>query len=375
MEESDEMENDRLNARLRFWKYTITLLLGTVLSTVLTFIINHREVRIKELDSESQIRIKEQENLSNYFEYTMEGDVYDRLKLAYFFSTVLEDDSSRVRWNKYLEIVEGQLNEFYRADAELKALGDKKSMSDDEYASYLSLTETKERIGKLLNPVDISGLIKERVNDIEDTENNLLYFTGNRIKRALRQKGYQYFTDQNKLNLVAIRKDTRKVNDFDDALYVLYTDGSGALVQKSFVVTTDPGLYFLVNSWNSSGTAIMAESQYVNKFGLRLFKGRYTALAQKGPIKIFRDNNQDELLDFVNSEEGIYGLAIHRASSKAKSVVVNKWSAGSIVFADPVEYSEFIQLCESVVDFNKEGFTLTLLNELDLSSPSSGEFD
>lgn len=78
------MENERFKIWISFAKYTISIILGTILTAYLGFIINQRELDLQEIQQKSEFRITEQENLSRYFKYTLEGNAYDRLKLSTF---------------------------------------------------------------------------------------------------------------------------------------------------------------------------------------------------------------------------------------------------------------------------------------------------
>lgn len=116
------MENERFKIWISFAKYTISIILGTILTAYLGFIINQRELDLQEIQQKSEFRITEQENLSRYFKYTLEGNAYDRLKLSTFFSIVIEDSASRNRWSKYNQILEKQLTEYTKVQILLDSL-------------------------------------------------------------------------------------------------------------------------------------------------------------------------------------------------------------------------------------------------------------
>ncbi len=178
--------------------------------------------------------------------------------------------------------------------------------------------------------------------------------------------GYAVFTNGDyDLNLIGIRSKTRKANEFDDLMTCTYKEG-GRWVTRYWPCTTDPGAYWLENPSRVSGTAILAPGQYRGAYRLGKHRGRYEALCQSGKVMVFRDSNKDEILDTSADtiEEGYFGINIHRANSKRKSVPVEKWSAGCQVIADPSDYAELILLAHTQID--KRGFktfTYTLIEE------------
>ena len=83
---------ERLKLYIGLTKFIVSLFFGTVLTGVLTFIINWREIQIEAKESDFKIRLDERKELASYFRYTLEGDVYDRLKLSSFFKDVLTEE-------------------------------------------------------------------------------------------------------------------------------------------------------------------------------------------------------------------------------------------------------------------------------------------
>jgi hypothetical protein len=110
--EKNELPLDRLKIRIGFLKFLATLFFGTVLTSLLTWIISLREIEIKERESSLQLQLNERKELANYFRYTMEGDVYDRLKLSNFFGEVLTDKQARALWKDYYNTQDSLLKEF-----------------------------------------------------------------------------------------------------------------------------------------------------------------------------------------------------------------------------------------------------------------------
>jgi hypothetical protein len=119
---------------------------------------------------------------------------------------------------------------------------------------------------------------------------------------------------------------------------------------------------------NKKGTAILVPGQYRSAWKLNLHQGKYLALCQAKPVKVYRDNDLDNEFDFISEsiQEGIFGINIHRSNPYTESYYVDKWSAGCTVFKKVDEYNEFIDICKKSADIYGNSFTYTLLNENEL---------
>ncbi len=114
---------------------------------------------------------------------------------------------------------------------------------------------------------------------------------------------------------------------------------------------------------NVRGTAIMCPGQYRGSHVLGYHRSRYRALVQSRPVRYWRDDNRDEVLDMNpgTDEAGVVGLNIHRASASRTSPTVSKFSAGCQVLADPNEFDLLISLCERAAELYGPRFTYTLI--------------
>jgi hypothetical protein len=121
--------------------------------------------------------------------------------------------------------------------------------------------------------------------------------------------------------------------------------------------------YYLDQPLNVSGTAIMVEGQYPSSYEIGLHKGKYEALVQCKPIKAYRDNDRDEILDMMPDtvQKGLFGLNIHRASADWRSIRVGKWSAGCQVVADPRDFARLMDICRLAEEVWGPTFSYTLL--------------
>lgn len=172
------------------------------------------------------------------------------------------------------------------------------------------------------------------------------------IKEKFAVKGYQW----ERFHIIGIRTTDYVPNTFCDTLILV--DGERGY---TFHATTRPGKHWLRNLLNPKGTAVLQEGQYKNSWRIGLHQGKYEALVQIMPVNVFRDANKDEKADAVGViDRGIFGINIHRANANLMSKLVDKWSAGCQVIADPSDFNFLIKKCK---DSGKGVFTYTLLNE------------
>ena len=191
-------------------------------------------------------------------------------------------------------------------------------------------------------------------------------------EKIFREKGYAYFTKgAYNLNIIGVRSDNKNkvTNLYDDILIVIYKTPSGKWARQSYQITTEPGLYYMIKQQlNPKGTAILVPGQYRGCWTIGKHKGKYNALVQKKPIKVYRDNNRDAIYDLrpETIDNGVFGLNIHRSNEFKPSSKVDSWSAGCQVFADPNQFKSFMDLCKKQRDLYGNSFTYTLLNEQDV---------
>jgi len=191
------------------------------------------------------------------------------------------------------------------------------------------------------------------------------------IRKIINSLNYSFYENgKYNLNIIGVRTNTSNVsNTFRDTMYVIYKDSinkDAKFILKTYKITTTPGLSQLDKPSNVKGTAILVPNQYKGSWKLGLHKGKYEALVQIKPVKVYRDNNKDNKYDFSPKamDNGIFGINIHRANPKMPSTIVGNWSAGCQVFSDPKEFAEFIKLCKlQNKTYNSNNFTYTLINK------------
>lgn len=197
-------------------------------------------------------------------------------------------------------------------------------------------------------------------------------YTREQIQKAVESKGYKWFEggDYN-LNIVGVRNsDTHGVvtNKFDDKLTISYSV-NGEIKYHEFDATTDPGSHWEKNLLNKDGVAILVPNQYRGSHEIRKHQGKYEALCQKKPVKVYRDNNKDGKYDMIeeNIKEGIFGINIHKAGSRVEgSTQIDKWSAGCQVFSKESDFNQLMKLAYKAKNLYGNSFTYTLIESKDL---------
>lgn len=196
-------------------------------------------------------------------------------------------------------------------------------------------------------------------------------YTTEQIKKAILDKNFVFFEADHKpynFNMVAIRNKDRVTQEFNDSLYFIWKY-NGKYTSVNFKVTTDPGYSSRLNPLNPNGSAIIAEGQYRSAYIIGFHKGdtKRKCLVQRGknPIKVYRDNNKDSILDLEPETimEGYVGCNIHDSGFDVERTQVNNWSHGCIVFARPWEFTSYQFLIERASEEWGPFFTLTLLEQ------------
>ena len=189
------------------------------------------------------------------------------------------------------------------------------------------------------------------------------------FENLFKNKGYAYFTNgAYNLNIIGVRASGAVItNSFDDILLIIYKTPTGTWNRQIYQITTDPGQFYMNKPCNSKGTAILVPCQYRGTYKIGLHRGKYKALCQNKPVKVYRDNNKDSVYDYDPNklDEGMFGINIHKAGTLSKRV--NTWSAGCQVFASETEFRAFMNYCDKQIKYGHgDIFTYTLLREEDL---------
>ena len=186
------------------------------------------------------------------------------------------------------------------------------------------------------------------------------------ILEHIRKLGHRIFEKGDfNLNLFGIRATTVRAGKFDDLIGCAYRDrGQWRIIV--WEATTDPGMYYLENPLNVTGTAILAPGQYRGAYTVGKHRGQYTALVQSGPVTVYRDDTLDSDLsiDPTTLETGYFGINIHRSSSTGQSTEVANYSAGCQVHATLQGFKEMMNLVDAqIAAGHGDKFTYTLLDQ------------
>ena len=190
------------------------------------------------------------------------------------------------------------------------------------------------------------------------------------FEALFKRKGYTFFNNGlYNLNIIGVRHKGDILSDlFDDVMVVIYNNGK-QVVTNIYNITTHPGIISMKQPENIKGAAILVPGQYRGCWKIGLHKGKYKALCQCKPIKVYRDNDKDNQYDLnpKTIDNGIFGINIHKAGES--STIVSNWSAGCQVFANKSDFDSFMKLCNEQVNRGiGETFTYTLLTEEDLTT-------
>lgn len=141
----------------------------------------------------------------------------------------------------------------------------------------------------------------------------------------------------------------------------------GIKTRDVFPATTDPGLSSMTKPMSTKGCAILVPGQYRSSWMIGYHKGKYEALVQCKPLKVYRDNDKDNVYDLnpKTIEEGNFGINIHKAGDD--STIVNGWSAGCQVLKRKVNFDKLMKLAHYQFSQGMGArYTYTLINEEDL---------
>jgi hypothetical protein len=193
-------------------------------------------------------------------------------------------------------------------------------------------------------------------------------YTREQIEAAVKAKNYAWFEGAKDfdVNIVGVRNSAtgdKVTNLFDDHLTISYKVG-GEWKFHCWPATTDPGTKGVMQYGNKAGVARLVEGQYRGSHTIRLHGGKYEALGQNKPVKVYRDPNKDMKYDETKIAEGVFGINIHKAG--ADSTYVENWSEGCQVFKRAKDFEEFMAICRKARDIHGNSFTYTLLESVDI---------
>ena len=187
------------------------------------------------------------------------------------------------------------------------------------------------------------------------------------LKGDMEEKGYEWYDDPYKLNIIGVRSPAKRAGRFDDKCWCISQDESGRLEALQYDISCDPGPRYLRRPINRAGCAILAPGQYRKAYKIGLHRRKYRALIQRGgPVKVYRDDNKDGFLDHAeeSAQVGWYGINLHHAGGDYDfGDKFRGASAGCQVWASKTEFEQFMSLCKRHRRHHGNEFTYTLLEE------------
>lgn len=191
------------------------------------------------------------------------------------------------------------------------------------------------------------------------------YITAENTLNAYKRLNYTIFMEGDyNINIFGIRTNNRQCDLFNDVIGLLYKVDNKWVI-KTFTATTDPGFKSLEQPINPCGCAILVPGQYPGAFKIGFHKGKYKALVQNRPVKLYRDNNCDTTLDFINAKCEMAGINIHHANTDPEhpSKLVQNWSAGCQVIKSITDWNEFMTIIHKSSTMYGDIFSYTLFTE------------
>lgn len=194
-------------------------------------------------------------------------------------------------------------------------------------------------------------------------------YSREQIETAVKAKGYAWFEGAKDfdVNIVGVRNSAtgqKVTNTFDDCITISYKEG-GTWKSHCWMATTDPGKKGMLEGKAAGGVARLVEGQYRGSHTLGLHQGKYEALRQVKPVKVYRDGNRDLTFDETKIAEGVFGINIHKAG--ADSTYVENWSEGCQVFKRAKDFEEFMSICRKAAAIHGKSFTYTLIESKDIA--------
>ena len=188
------------------------------------------------------------------------------------------------------------------------------------------------------------------------------------IEQTVKSKGYVWFegTKDFDVNIVGVRNSStgdKVTNVFDDFLSVSYKEG-GEWKFHIWSATTDPGKKGVMEYHNAAGVARLVPGQYRGSHTIGLHQGKYEALKQQKPVKVYRDKDKDMQYDENIIQEGVFGINIHKAG--ADSTYVENWSEGCQVFKKSSDFDSFMKIMNKAATIHGKSFTYTLIESKDI---------
>lgn len=191
-----------------------------------------------------------------------------------------------------------------------------------------------------------------------------------RLIEIAKELNYPIFRQNEKypinLNIWGIRSKDINTKYYNDVIVFFYERDFNIWESMIFEATTDPSNLNLEKPINSKGCAILREGYHEKLWKIGKHKNQYKALVQANPCCVIRDNNKDDKIDIShNTNYGMFGINLHRASSWQVKDEISLYSAGCQVIKDVNQWNDIIiPLITKAVGNEYQSYIL--INEIDL---------
>jgi hypothetical protein len=126
------------------------------------------------------------------------------------------------------------------------------------------------------------------------------------IHEVMEEQGMKVFSNPYDCTLGWIRTNDNKSNKFNDWIFMSHPTENGGINSIIIPGTSDAGLYYREHPLNIDGTAIIQHGKQFRGSFTYMKKGGHRgqeAFRQTGGLDYWRDNNQDEYIDYINPQE------------------------------------------------------------------------
>lgn len=191
-----------------------------------------------------------------------------------------------------------------------------------------------------------------------------------RFIKIAKELNYPIFRQNEKypinLNIWGIRSKDTNTKYYNDVIVFFYERDFNIWESMIFEATTDPSNLNLEKPINFKGCAILREGYHEKLWKIGKHKNQYKALVQANPCCVIRDNNKDDKIDIShNTNYGMFGINLHRASSWQVKDEIGLYSAGCQVIKDINQWNDIIiPLITKAVGNGYQSYIL--INEIDL---------
>lgn len=153
---------------------------------------------------------------------------------------------------------------------------------------------------------------------------------------------------------------------YNDLLLAASMDGTGKIkLFKPILCTTEPGRYYTRNRLNAAGAARLAiDHKHQSAWMKGSHKGQTNTLVQiGGPVKVYRDDNEDFQRTGDITMSGFWGINIHKNNTEyGTPSSIGRHSAGCIVGANTTSFDDFMSKFVYSPNCKNSKFSVILLD-------------